>query len=65
MHAMRRYFGIPSIIKVRMINKKKYGIDLLRILNPFMVIIKRCVKHIKIDVDYLLLKAFMIQFYHL
>lgn len=30
--AMRRYFGIPSIIKVRMINKKKYGIDLLRIL---------------------------------
>lgn len=31
---------------------------------PFMVI-KRCVKHIKIDVDYLLLKGLMIQFYHL
>lgn len=29
------------------------------------MVIKRCVKHIKIDVDYLLLKAFMIQFYHL
>lgn len=33
----------------RMINKKKYGVDLLRILQ-FMVI-KRCVKYIKINVE--------------